>query len=84
MNSFCYATRFDEMSNKKLRICKHEAIRSFMMAELWKSAKRNTYTQNSKIKTDQQQVERKKLWKCIIFCNDLLDQRKKRLRKYFL
>ena len=37
-----------------VHICKHEAIGSFMMAELWKSTLRNTYTQNSKIKTDQQ------------------------------
>ena len=37
-----------------MHICKHEAIRSFMIAELSKSALRNTYTQNSKIKTDQQ------------------------------
>ena len=33
---------------------KYEAIRSFMIAEMWKSALRNAYTQNSNIKTDQQ------------------------------
>ena len=38
-----------------MHICKHEAIRSFMMAEPWKSALRNTYTQNSKI--DQQKKD---------------------------
>ena len=27
-----------------VHICKHEAIRSFMMAELWKSALKNKYT----------------------------------------
>ena len=40
--------------NSFLQICKYKAIRSLMMAELWKSTLRDTYTQNSKIKTDQQ------------------------------
>ena len=39
---------------KPMHICKHEAIRSFMTGELRKSALRNTYTQNNKIKTEQQ------------------------------
>ena len=39
---------------KPMHICKHEAIRSFMTAELRKSSIRNTYTQNNKIKTEQQ------------------------------
>ena len=42
-----------------MHICKDEAIRSLMMAEPSKSALRNTYAQNSKMKIDQQQVERK-------------------------
>ena len=37
-----------------MQIRKHQAICNFFMAELWKSALRNTYTHNSKIKTDQQ------------------------------
>ena len=37
-----------------MHICKYEAIRSFMMAEVSKCGLRNTYTQNSKIKTDPQ------------------------------
>ena len=44
-----------------------------MIAELTKSALRNTYTQNIKIKTEQHYVESKNLfssWKCIIFCNN--------------
>ena len=49
-NFFCYATWFDEVSNRKLfiyiyiYIYTHEAISNFMTAELWKSALRNTYT----------------------------------------
>ena len=31
-----------------------EAICNFIMAQLWKSAQRNSYTQNNKTKTDQQ------------------------------
>ena len=42
-----------------MHICKDEAIRSLMMAEPSKSTLRNTYAQNSKMKIDQQQVERK-------------------------
>ena len=37
-----------------MHIFKHEAIRSFMMAELWKSALKNKYTQNSQIKIEQE------------------------------
>ena len=33
-----------------------------MMAKLWNSTLKATYTQNSKIKTDQQEVERKNLF----------------------
>ena len=40
--------------NMKQKIYKYEGIRSFMIAEMWKSTLRNTYTQNSKIKTNQQ------------------------------
>ena len=40
--------------NMKQKIYKYEAIRSFMTAKMWKSTLRNTYTQNSKIKTNQQ------------------------------
>ena len=36
------------------KIYKYEAICSFMIAEMWKSTLRNTHTQNSKIKTNQQ------------------------------
>ena len=36
--------------NMNQKIYKYEAIRSFMIAEMWKSILRNTYTQNSKIK----------------------------------
>ena len=43
-----------EVKWKPMHICKHEAIRSFMTAELRKSALRNTYTQNNKIQTEQQ------------------------------
>ena len=35
-------------------ICIYEAIHNFMMAKVSKSALRNTFTENSKIKTDQQ------------------------------
>ena len=50
---------------KATHIYKYEAICSFMMAEIRKSTLRNTYTQNSKIKTDQQKVEE-------IFYNNLI------------
>ena len=52
-----------------MHISKHQTIRSVMMAELRKSALRNTYKQNSEIKTDQQQVGKKFVLfrKCIIF-----------------
>ena len=49
---FCYTTWLAKW--EPMHICKHQAIRSFIMAELWNSALRNTYTQKSKIKTDQQ------------------------------
>ena len=40
---------------RDLQRCKYDAIRSFMIAELWNSTLRNTYTrQYSKIKTGQQ------------------------------
>ena len=40
--------------NMKQNVYKYEAIRSFVTAEMVKSTLRNTYTQNSKIKTNQQ------------------------------
>ena len=51
------------------------------MAELWKSALRNTYAQNGKIKIDKQHVEKKNVlfWKYILFCNNLIDQSKKKV-----
>ena len=48
--------------NMKQKIYKYEAIRSFMIAEMWKSTLRNTYTQNGKIKTNQQLVKRRNLF----------------------
>ena len=56
--------------NMKQKIYKYEGTRSFMMAEMWKSTLRNTYTQNSKIKTNQQKVKRRNLFyflKCFIY-----------------
>ena len=40
--------------NMKQKIYKYEAIRSFTMADMWKSTLRNTKQQKSKIKTNQQ------------------------------
>ena len=40
--------------NMKQKIYKYEAIRSFMIAEMWKRTLRNTFTQNKKIKTNKQ------------------------------
>ena len=40
--------------NMKQKIYKHDAVRSFMIAEMWKTTLRKTYTQNSRIKTKQQ------------------------------
>ena len=55
-------------ANERLLIC------SFMMVELWKSALRNISTQNSKIKTDQQWVERKNVFyfENAFFCDNLI------------
>ena len=40
--------------NMKQKMYKYEAVRSFMIAEMWKSTLRNTKQQDSKIKTNQQ------------------------------
>ena len=47
---------------KQKNIYKYEAIGSFVIAETWKSTLRNTYTQNSEIKTNQQWVKRRNLF----------------------
>ena len=54
MNSFVIPHDLMGGQMGTMHICKHQAIRSFMMAELQNSALRNTYTQNGEIKTDQQ------------------------------
>ena len=43
-----------DQKNGNIHISKYEAICHFMMTELWKSVLSNPYTQNSKIKTNQQ------------------------------
>ena len=73
-----YHMTLGEAKWEPMHVCEHEAICSFMMAELWKSALTNTYTQNSN------KLEEKICFilKMRYFCNNLLDQSKKRLIKY--
>ena len=53
-NIFNMIMPWEANMNMKQKIYKYEAIRSFMIAEMWKSTLRNTKQQNSKIKTNQQ------------------------------
>ena len=54
---------WETKKNKSLQFSMHkynyeEAIRSFRMAELWKSSLRKTYMQNNKIKTSNKLKEK--------------------------
>ena len=53
-NIFNMIMPWEANMNMKQKIYKYEAIRSFTIAEMWKSTLRNTKQQNSKIKTNQQ------------------------------
>ena len=53
-NIFNMIMPWEAKMNIKQKIYKYEAIRSFMVVEMWKSTLRNTKQQNSKIKTNQQ------------------------------
>ena len=53
-NIFNMIMPWEANMNMKQKIYKYEAIRSFMIVEMWKSTLRNTKQQNSKIKTNQQ------------------------------
>ena len=57
-----------------------------MVAELWKSNLRNMYTKQQNQKRPAISLKKKNVLflKCIILCNNLLDQSKKQLIKYFL
>ena len=65
-----------------MHICKYEAIHEsyFMIAEMWKSTPKNTYTKQQN--QNQPAISQKK--KLVLFWKYIFPQSKKRLIKYFL